>query len=215
LQVHHIIEKNQGGTDDLDNLIAICVSCHSDVHTETKLTRRFTTKELKLHRDNVYLLVADGKLPSGGETDDTLHNLSAAIIQRLLSTMPPQQVTRPALSPEAVEVLLAAVSENAPINVVRYDGGMSFCTGGMSFGGGVEVMALGVAAVGRRATQPRHSRLTCDDIDGRCDCAGVKSGHQANCRSRAAPNRPFGHGAGVEQNTQRAAISLYPAAGSR
>jgi hypothetical protein len=89
---------------------------------------------LKLHRDNVYQLVVEGKLPSGNETDDASDALSAAIVQRLLTTLPRQPIARPPLSPEAVEVLLAAVEENAPINVVRYDGGMAFCTGGRSFG---------------------------------------------------------------------------------
>src|SRR5437868_14047629 len=65
LQVHHITEKSEGGGDELDNLIAICVSCHSDVHTNTKLSRRFTARELKLHREEVFRLVSEGKLPSG------------------------------------------------------------------------------------------------------------------------------------------------------
>ncbi len=33
IQVHHIIEQCDGGTHDEDNLIPICISCHSMVHT--------------------------------------------------------------------------------------------------------------------------------------------------------------------------------------
>lgn len=57
LQVHHIVERADGGTDDLDNLIVICLTCHSDVHSDTKLTRRFTPEELRQHRDALFELV--------------------------------------------------------------------------------------------------------------------------------------------------------------
>ena len=32
LEVHHIIFRSQGGTDDENNLITLCKNCHSDVH---------------------------------------------------------------------------------------------------------------------------------------------------------------------------------------
>ena len=64
LQIHHLIERKDGGSDNKDNLIPVCTYCHSDVHTITKLTRRFTIEELKKHRDSVYDLVAKGRLPS-------------------------------------------------------------------------------------------------------------------------------------------------------
>lgn len=32
LDVHHIIWKSKGGTDDTDNLITLCHTCHEDVH---------------------------------------------------------------------------------------------------------------------------------------------------------------------------------------
>lgn len=64
LQIHHLIEKSEGGDNSFDNLIPICTYCHSNVHTITKLTRRFTIEELKKHRNSVYSLVNKGKLPS-------------------------------------------------------------------------------------------------------------------------------------------------------
>jgi hypothetical protein len=44
--VHHIVEQADGGGDELDNLIPICRTCHSDVHTNTKLTRRFAGRSV-------------------------------------------------------------------------------------------------------------------------------------------------------------------------
>ena len=32
LEDHHIIPKSRGGSDDKDNLIKICIGCHSDAH---------------------------------------------------------------------------------------------------------------------------------------------------------------------------------------
>lgn len=62
LQIHHIVEQSDGGSNDPSNLIAICLTCHSDVHTDRPFTRRFTSDELKMHRDSVFRLVAEGKL---------------------------------------------------------------------------------------------------------------------------------------------------------
>ena len=38
LEVHHIIYKSKGGSDDLDNLITLCRKCHKDLHS-SKLER--------------------------------------------------------------------------------------------------------------------------------------------------------------------------------
>jgi 5-methylcytosine-specific restriction endonuclease McrA len=61
LQVHHIVESGEGGTDDPDNLIAVCLTCHSDAHAETRLTRRFTVSELKMDREAVFKAVHEGR----------------------------------------------------------------------------------------------------------------------------------------------------------
>lgn len=39
LHVHHITPREQGGTDDLDNLIALCTQCHRKVHTSLLIER--------------------------------------------------------------------------------------------------------------------------------------------------------------------------------
>lgn len=32
--VHHIVRKRDGGTDDPDNLLALCRSCHAQIHSD-------------------------------------------------------------------------------------------------------------------------------------------------------------------------------------
>lgn len=34
LVIHHVIEKSQGGTDDLSNLKSICPNCHGEIHNK-------------------------------------------------------------------------------------------------------------------------------------------------------------------------------------
>ena len=34
VDIHHIIYKSQGGKDEIDNLIALCRSCHDKAHNE-------------------------------------------------------------------------------------------------------------------------------------------------------------------------------------
>ncbi len=134
LQVHHIVERANGGTDDLDNLIPICVSCHSDVHTVTRLTRRFTVQELKLHRDKVYDLVESGHLPAGELGAETVETIAAAIIDRLRASDAVRFSSSTSLPSAALELLVAAVCEDAPIQVRRHEAGaVEFATGKQSF----------------------------------------------------------------------------------
>src|SRR5437868_932579 len=104
LQVHHIVERNAGGTDDEDNLIVICLSCHTDVHTKVPFARRFSVDELKGHRDAVVKMVADGKLPVS-DTDDTDEAITGLVEKMRAITKP-----RIELLPEAVEILAKAVN---------------------------------------------------------------------------------------------------------
>ena len=32
VDIHHRVHRSQGGTDDIDNLVALCRQCHADVH---------------------------------------------------------------------------------------------------------------------------------------------------------------------------------------
>ena len=45
-EVHHIIPQEEGGTDDLDNLIYVCPNCHRILHLDKS---RYTLEYLKEH----------------------------------------------------------------------------------------------------------------------------------------------------------------------
>ncbi|MBR0384428.1 MAG: HNH endonuclease [Eubacteriaceae bacterium] len=48
LEVHHIIYKSQGGTDDENNLITLCEECHHAVHDKAiELTKKPRKRDLK------------------------------------------------------------------------------------------------------------------------------------------------------------------------
>ena len=79
LQVHHIVERSRGGGNDLDNLIPICITCHLDVHSRVPFTRRFTPTELKLHRESLYNLVADGSVSQDEEEPAVRYSTDEAI----------------------------------------------------------------------------------------------------------------------------------------
>jgi hypothetical protein len=60
VQVHHIVAKDNGGSDDIDNAIPLCPNCHDEVHgryTYGRSTRTYTSRELKLHRQRTIELV--------------------------------------------------------------------------------------------------------------------------------------------------------------
>lgn len=53
VQLHHIVPKEDGGTDDIDNAIPLCPNCHDEVHGRTasgRTTRTYSASELKAHR---------------------------------------------------------------------------------------------------------------------------------------------------------------------
>src|SRR5215475_7064434 len=85
LQVHHIDEKSQGGGNEEDNLIVVCFSCHSDVHTQVPFARRFSKEELKGHRDALIRMVEEGKL-SAADTDDADEVMLSLL--KVLQTLP-------------------------------------------------------------------------------------------------------------------------------
>jgi len=50
VQVHHIIPQEEGGTSDEENLIVLCLNCHSRAHRKGGLGRRITPKQLKEYK---------------------------------------------------------------------------------------------------------------------------------------------------------------------
>lgn len=117
LQVHHIVEVGEGGSDDPDNLIPACLTCHSDVHTNTKLTRRFTVNELKGHREAVFAAVANGTLSS-----DIDISAADGIISRVVKSLAAAPLS-PSLKPRAIELLLKAVPPENEGQIMDFFGG--------------------------------------------------------------------------------------------
>ncbi len=115
LQVHHIVERSQGGKDEEDNAIALCLMCHTDVHTKAPFTRRFSVEELKMHRDNVYQLVREGKLPAGTDTGSAYDVLPSHLAEKAAGALHGTQ--RPQLMPVAIRMLVAAASSDGCLRV--------------------------------------------------------------------------------------------------
>lgn len=70
LEVHHIVYRSQGGTDDENNLITLCKDCHSKVHNSV-LTITKKPKELKLKFATHMSIIRSGlikKYPDAIET---------------------------------------------------------------------------------------------------------------------------------------------------
>jgi hypothetical protein len=40
VQVHHIVPRHEGGSDDASNAIPLCPNCHSEVHEDRELADR-------------------------------------------------------------------------------------------------------------------------------------------------------------------------------
>jgi hypothetical protein len=52
VQVHHIVPRHEGGSDDASNAIPLCPNCHSEVHAAYaagRTTRIYTAQELRGH----------------------------------------------------------------------------------------------------------------------------------------------------------------------
>ncbi len=128
LQVHHIVKRSDGGSDALTNLIAICVSCHSDVHSSSELTRRFTERELRLHSQNVCRLVGEGKLPAREEAS-ALAELSSQLIRQLRGQAPPDHTSQLGLSIDAIDLLLGAISSDGKLSIERTEHGLDVRAG--------------------------------------------------------------------------------------
>jgi len=76
MEIHHIVEKYEGGDDTFDNAIPLCFDCHSDMrsydHNHAKGSK-YSRNELKRHRDSWYERVSESHSVSSGsiiyETD--------------------------------------------------------------------------------------------------------------------------------------------------
>lgn len=113
LQVHHILPESEGGMSTEDNAIALCINCHSDVHTKRPFVRRFSPDELAGHRDNTYGMIARGELT---ESDH-------AIEPRVASLSYSSASNKMKLSGLAARILSVAADDDAIIFFVAAGGG--------------------------------------------------------------------------------------------
>jgi len=70
LEVHHIVPRSRGGTDDPDNGIPLCFDCHAEVETyndQHPRGRKFHPSELRKHRDEWFRIV-ESRATSGEGT---------------------------------------------------------------------------------------------------------------------------------------------------
>ncbi len=75
IELHHIVQKSEGGQDTFDNCIPLCFDCHADMrsidHKHPKGTK-YTPTELKARRDNWYRRVASGESTAPTSADFAL-----------------------------------------------------------------------------------------------------------------------------------------------
>lgn len=52
MELHHIVPKSDGGSDDIKNAIPLCFTCHSEVHLDGKYpkSRKYSFDELRKHK---------------------------------------------------------------------------------------------------------------------------------------------------------------------
>lgn len=75
VEIHHIVPQSQGGSNDLDNAIALCFDCHTDAgHYNPQHPRgtKFSRAELRTARDRWYKRVASGLVGSREEVSTSL-----------------------------------------------------------------------------------------------------------------------------------------------
>jgi hypothetical protein len=89
VQLHHIVSRGEGGTDEIDNAIPLCPNCHDEVHGSGavgRVTRAYSVNELKGHRARVIDLAARQTSYSPGsadrEADEALLLFFAQVLDR-------------------------------------------------------------------------------------------------------------------------------------
>jgi hypothetical protein len=94
MELHHIVQRADGGEDSHDNCIPLCFDCHAEVgayNTRHPKGRKFTPRELRAHRDRWY-----GKVERAGgpvsfpETRD----VDCDLFRRIREMLPSDTVIR-------------------------------------------------------------------------------------------------------------------------
>lgn len=65
INLHHIVQRTDGGSDDFENCIPLCLDCHEDMgkaDPKHATGKHYSPKELVMHRDNWYARVKQGTI---------------------------------------------------------------------------------------------------------------------------------------------------------
>lgn len=88
IELHHLVQKAEGGADTFDNCIPLCFDCHGDMrsydHKHPKGTK-YTPSELQKHRDLWYAKVSGSPAP---QYDQKSVELDAGVFLWLKQLLP-------------------------------------------------------------------------------------------------------------------------------
>ncbi len=128
VQVHHIVPKEQGGSDQIDNAIPLCPSCHDRVHVKPsrgRTTRDYTAEELRLHRDRVIdqtrfiggtNSVTSARLRVDAAAPQSQPNLAALDVDNISFTRDAEKdCATLEISPERVVVFVTSEAQRHPL----------------------------------------------------------------------------------------------------
>jgi hypothetical protein len=94
IQTHHIIQEADGGSNDLENCIPLCLFCHEEVgayNPAHPIGRKFTAQELRRHRDIWFEFVATHPERIGNSAD--------ALFRSFVSSPEPNPEVRATVEP--------------------------------------------------------------------------------------------------------------------
>lgn len=89
IELHHIKQKAHGGDDTLDNCIPLCFDCHADMGNANPTHpkgKRYSEKELKLHRDGWYKKVS---MSSANTAEQRIFKEDVELFQKICSMFTP------------------------------------------------------------------------------------------------------------------------------
>jgi len=90
MELHHISQQADGGTDDADSCIPVCFDCHAEIghyNSQHPKGRKYTANELKAHRDKWFHKVASSE-GQRSSADEKLRQVDQALFAELRSVLP-------------------------------------------------------------------------------------------------------------------------------
>lgn len=74
IHLHHIHPRAEGGRDDIDNAIPVCLDCHAEIESRSNMGRHFSQAELREHKRRWFEICRDQPeviIRSGRRSADT------------------------------------------------------------------------------------------------------------------------------------------------